>query len=406
MTAATATIERQAATSVSVHVPAGGAWFADVECEGAPELSGRVTIALGDLELHGTVVPSQDGTHALQRRLRVVAGAGRWASMLPARAYHNDARIRARTPAEDIVREAGEELGDFAPALERIGIDYVRQAGLASRALEDVIGGAPWWVDFDGVTHVGARSSSAAELGSYELLEFDPRTRVAVIVIDDLRRVGIGSILSDRLDVPQTIREYSIEWTSDRAQVRAWLGGGEASRDRVLDALRAIVARFTDGRIYGPRRYRVVGMQVDRVRLQPVTAAGGLPVIEPISMWPGMAGLHADLAAGAHVLVEFIDGDRTQPIVTHFAGKDGTGWEPSNVVLTAATTVRLGAADASEGVPRGTTLKDWIDDHTHGYLGDSGTPAMTTPPILPPYVGGPGTPNPSPDPSSKVLVPS
>lgn len=347
MTAATATLAGLTVTSALVHVPAGGPWFADVELEGDDVVEGRATLVLGTLELEGTVLAAHDGTHVLQRRLRMVAGAGGWGTLVPARGYHNDAQIRARTPAEDIARAAGEQLGDdFSPGEQTIGIDYVRQAGPASRALEDVIGGASWWVDFGGVTRVGARSSAAAAPGSYEVLQFDPRTRVALLAVDRLADVGVGSVLAERLDAPQTVRELAIEWTAEAARVRAWCGGSSTSRDRVVDALRALVARLTDGALYGPRLYRVGELVGDRVKLQPVDRSSGLPMIGPISLWPGMAGLHAELALGAHVLVEFVDGDRTQPIVTHFAGKDGTGWTPTSLVLDASgpsASLKLGA---------------------------------------------------------------
>ncbi|MBZ0120990.1 MAG: hypothetical protein K8H88_28605, partial [Sandaracinaceae bacterium] len=71
------TVGGQPASRVTVHVPPVGPWWAEVDFEGDPtELEGRVTIALGALELVGTVDPSHDGTHGLQRRSRIVAGAG------------------------------------------------------------------------------------------------------------------------------------------------------------------------------------------------------------------------------------------------------------------------------------------------------------------------------------------
>lgn len=404
MTTAFATIDGHRAASAVVHVPGAGPWFADVRMEGAPELAGRVTLALGALELVGTIDARYDGTRGAQRMMRIVAGGNGWGALLAAKAYHNDARIRALTVAQDAAREAGETLGDFAPELERIGIDYVRQAGPASRVLEDVIGAARWWVDYDGTTHVGARELADAVTGTYELIEFVPDERIAVLAIDDLRAVAIGSVLSDRLDEPQTVRELEIAVDADAVRVRAWCGGADGSRGRLADAIRGIVERVVDRRLHGVSKYRVVQMSGDRVELQVVRRATGLPNALPISMWAGVAGAHADLAPGAECLVQFIDGDRTQPIVTHYAGKDGTGWTPANVVLSASTSLKLGGPNATEHVPLGDALKTWIDGHVHGYLSESSAPLVTTPPITPPYDGITGTPDPSPDPSSKVTV--
>lgn len=397
-----ATVDGEPLVSARVHVPSRGPWFADVEFESAPSVSGRVTLRLGELELIGTVDPAHDGTHAGHRRSRIVAGGGGWGTLLAPKAYHNDAGVRARTVAQDAAREAGEELAD-SPLLEaRIGVDYVRQAGPASRVLEDALRGAGWWVGYDGVTRVGAREIS--EASGYEVLAYLPDSRLAVLALDDLRTIGIGSVISERLDTPQTVSELEINVSADRARVKAWTGGGESSRGRLEDALRSIVRRSTDDRLFGVWRYRVVQMNGDRVELQAVRRDAGLPDVLPVSMWPGLAGVHAELTGGAEVLVEFIEGDRTMPIITHFAGKDGTGWAPANVTLSASTTLRLGSEGASQGVPLGSALKSWLDNHTHGYLGDSGVPANTSPPVKAGWTPVSPVLDPSPDPSDKVLV--
>src|SRR6185369_4111767 len=99
----------------------------------------------------------------------------------------------------------------------------------------------------------------------------------------------IGSILSQRLDAPQTVRELEIHVTSETATVTAHCGAGTASHGRLADAFRSVVGRVTDGAIYAPRKYRAIRMSGDRVELQIVNRALGLPDILPISMWPGMA---------------------------------------------------------------------------------------------------------------------
>jgi hypothetical protein len=336
-----ATVGGYPAASLSVRVPGIGPWYADVDLD--DEVSGEVEIAIGSVSLTGTVMPSRSGVHRLKRPARIVAGAG---TLLPAKAYHNDAGIRARTVVEDAVREAGETLGDFLVTTERVGIDYVRRSGPASMAIEDVIGGTPWWVGYDGRTHVGARAETPAVAGSYQVLDYDPRTRIVTLEADDLSQLAIGSVLSDGLDEPQTVRELELETTGDAFRIKAWCGTEETTHGRLERAIRAIVTRCVDGLIVGPRRYRVVRMSGDRVELQAVRRAAGLPDILPISMWAGVAGVHAELAASAEVLVEFIDGLPTAPIITHFAGKDGTGWTPTSVTLSASgasASIKLGA---------------------------------------------------------------
>lgn len=338
-----------------VHVPARGPWFADVVLEGAPDVAGRVTLQLGRLRLSGTVDSAHAGVYARERRVRIVGGGGGWATLVGARAYHNDTGVRARTVVDDVAAAAGETLGSFHPEAERVGTDYVRQGGPASRVLEDVVGAATWWIDYDGQTHVGERAASAVPAESYEILDFDPRNRVLELGVDDAGAVTVGSVLSGRLDEAQTVRELCIQLDAGALHVRAWTGG-DGHSGRLQRAFGALVRRETDSRLFGRWRYRAIEMDGDRVVLQALSGAAGLPDILPVSMWPGVAGAHAELVSGAEVLVEFVEGDRTQPIVTHFAGRDGAGWEPVELVLAASSLLHLTAQEIRLGEPDGGAL--------------------------------------------------
>lgn len=360
------TLAGLAVVSAVVNVPSVGPWFADVVLEGAAELSGAADLVLGEtLTLSGTVRARSAGVFAEQRSVRLVAGADGWGTLLEPRGYHNDgAGVSARTVATDAAEAAGETLGDFAPSSQAVGRDYVRASGPASIALADAAGLAAWWVGFDGVTRVGARTASTPAAGSYELLEYDPLQRVAVLAMSDLASVGIGSQLAADARMPeaQTVREMRIEVGGDSVQVVAWCGGVDGALGRILGGIRAIVDRALAERILVPVRYRVVQMSVDRVDLQAVSP--GFPNIGPISMVPGVAGAHAALAGGSIVLVQFVEGDPAQPQITHFAGKDGTGWTPTSITLDASgasASIKLGAnatkAPAWVGEVRGELVK-------------------------------------------------
>jgi hypothetical protein len=52
-----------------------------------------------------------------------------------------------------------------------------------------------------------------------------------------------------------------------------------------------------------------------------------------VDMWPGMSGTHAVLTPGSEVLVEFVEGDRSLPIVTHFCPKGSNGFAPVSLSL-------------------------------------------------------------------------
>lgn len=346
MTEAFASVNGQRLSSLRVVAGNVGPWFADLEFEEAPDLAGKVTITVGALQLVGTVVPQFDGTFGQQRKCRVVAGANGWGTMLGPKAYHNDASIKAQLIAADAARECGETLGGFVPAADRVGNDFVRRAALASNVLEEVIGSVAWWVDYAGVTQVGPRPASAIDSSTYEVLAHDPRTRIVTLAVDDPGAVTVGSILSERLDAPQTVRDLELHLDGGALRITAWCGGSEREPGRLPGLFREIARRATDAELWGKYRYRVVRMAVDgRVELQAVSKASGLPDVAPISMWPGVPGTHAVLTPGAEVLVEFVEGDRTMPIVTHFAGKGGAGFVPVTLTLGGDT----GVAAARQG---------------------------------------------------------
>lgn len=339
-TVAGAVVER-----ARIHVPPAGAWVADLEFLEAPDVAGRVTIQVGSRQLVGTVAPRFGGTHVLQRRVRVVAGGGGWGGVLPARAYHSDGGVAARTVVEDLVRESGEQLDGFAPESARlVGDDFVRPIGPASRALEDAIGAVPWWVDYDGKTQVGMRATSPADATRYEVLDFEATTRVAEIAVDELDAVVVGSVLSERLDEPQTVRELELEISAEGLRIRAWCGGAAGSLGRGLDALAAIARAEVERRLFGLWQYRVIQRSGDRLELQAVRAADGLPNVLPISIWPGVAGAFAEIAAGAEVLVQFVGGLRSFPIVTHACPKGAGGFVPFTLKLTADSSITVEAA--------------------------------------------------------------
>jgi hypothetical protein len=357
------------ATFVRLTVGNKGPWQADVDFDDVADVSGAVVLTIGALKLSGTVVDS--GVFGGSTRVRIVAGAGGWGAEVAAKGYHNDAGVKARIVADDAARAVGESLGSFLPTAERIGADYVRQAGPASTALEDALGGALWWVDYQGVTQCTPRPKTTPAPSAYQVLAYDPRDSVVTLAADDPSTIVVGSVLSGGgLDGSLTVRD--LELTVDKGELRiAALCGGEAAGDaRLAGLLRSIIARATDGKLFGAYRYRVLKMSADRVDLQAVRKDAGLPDVANVSMWPGVAGSHATLTPGAEVLVQFIEGDRTMPIVTHFAGKDGTGFAPVLVTL---------GGDGSADFVALSAKVDTEIQRIWGLLSGAGTPPLWAP---------------------------
>ena len=374
-------VNGHACTRVDLHVPWSGPWWADVVFEAAPNVAGSVQLGIGALELAGTIV--QSGVFAAQRRARIVAGGGGWGTLVAARHYANDAGVRPRTVAEDAARLAGEALGDIDASIPSLGVAYVRQAGPASRVLEDVIAGRTWWVDYAGQTQVGARSSLTPRATDYELLGSDPSTGLATMAIDDLTKVELGASISDGLPGTMVVRELVVRVHEESSRVTAWLGETEPNSGRLAELFRDLVSRATDRQLFGKYRYRVYRMSGDRVELQAVSQSAGLPDIIPVAMGPGVAGAHAALTPGSIVLVEFIEGDRSLPLITAFASRGEGGHAPQELDLSVATTLRLGGAGAADAVALAPAVDSQFDDINAALDAF----AAATPPLSPPDSG-------------------
>jgi hypothetical protein len=333
-----ATVAGKPVSALRIVVCNTGPWYAEADMpDDSPLGDGPITITIGTLTLIGTM--RAGGAFALQRTVRIVAGADGWSDPIKAVGYHNDAGVKARLVAEDAARAVGETIGDFVPAAERLGVDYARQMTVASRALEDAVGDSvAWWVDYAGVTQAGPRPTAALSDDVYEVLAYDPREQMATLHVDDPAVISIGVIISKRIETPAPVREYEIRWQESELRVIAWLGGTEGGRGKLANLMQAIVRHANDQALWGVYRYRVVAMAADgRATLQAVRKAAAVPDLTLISQWPGIPGATAVLTSGAEVLVAFVEGDRAQPVITHYTGPGGMGFVPVQLTLGGTT---------------------------------------------------------------------
>lgn len=332
--------------SAVVRVDDRGPWVAEIVFDGeAPGIAGRVSLTIGTDTLSGTILPTQDGVYAQERRCTIVGGAAGWGKLVAGKDYHNDAGVKARLVADDVARAAGETIGTFLPASEKLAFDYVRTAEApASRALEDAAGDdVPWHVDYDGVTNVGARAALELPKGTYEVMAFDPASQVATLSLDDIASLRIGSIITERVTSPLTVRSYELRVTTE---LRATCSTGAADTD-LSRLFAALVRREMDERLLGTFVYRVITMAVDgRVNLQAVRRGAGLPDVSTVPMWSA-PGYHAELRLGGEVLLSFIEGDRARPFIAAFAGKTGVGHVPQSVTIAGSV---LAAARLTDSV--------------------------------------------------------
>lgn len=377
-----ASISGQRVVAARGHFPGRGVWYLDVDLDQQVSLSGAVTATIGDLTLKGTIAPEFSGAYVLASRFRVVGGAYGWQKPIAALSYHNDLGVKTATVLEDAARAAGETITILPGAVpDRLGVDFVREYGPASQVFSQL--GVEWWVGNDGVTVVGARTSSAVSV-PFDVIDFDPREHVVTLGTLTPGGIVVGSTITDpRLPAPQLVRSLGLEMTDKGLRLECWTAEALQEENRLLRALKAVVRWATPKADFSvPYRYRVFGMTGNRVNLQAVRKGAGLPDLLSISMRPGIAGAWANLTPGSLVLVTFIEGDPTLPIVTHFEDRDGPGWRPVDLYLDASNKVRIGSG-SYKPVAR---LGDGVSGGTLAVIG-SGVTLQYTPPG-----GTPGTP--------------
>jgi len=321
-----------------------GAWWVDADLVEPVALSGGVEVKCADVTAQGAIVSG--GIVHGKAAYRIVGGKGGWGTSLPAKPYHNDALIKVATVLADAARECGEAVG--ALPTTRLGPHYARAAGPGFETLNLLAPGA-WYVDFPGVTQFGARASSVYT-GDGTRSRIDPAAGVVDIATDVIANLLPGVIVDGA--APATDVEYDLD--PKRLTVHVYAKRGLSRR---LDAWRRIIlALFPEMRYRGMWEYRVTTQDGDRLNLQPVRVASGMPSLARVPIRPGMAGLRADVQLGELVLVSFADSDPSRPNVVAHDAPDAPGWLPDLVEVGSATDF---LAKASETNARLQALEQW-----------------------------------------------
>jgi hypothetical protein len=342
------TVAGNRCTKLTLSVPQRGAWYVDAILDDAPDnLSGSVLVVIGTLKLRGTVRPNSSGDFVLARSARILAGGGGWGTYLKQRHYHDDNGLDPKLIAQDAARECGEVLGSVDFGNTPRSQHYTRRNAEGSVVLDRLLEGTDktWWVDADGVTQIGTRATPTAPVGSYQIDSYSPIQRLAVISLDDPAALWIGSILTDRVTEPQTIRDLEVYVQGHTVRINAFTGGDSSDQSRLGRAFDALLEQWASRHLFGKYRYRVFSMAADgRANLQVVRRVSGLPDVLPVTIRPGAPGIWADLVKGSEVWVEFEAGDAGLPMVTAFAGKGEPGHVPNKLELAGG-----GAAVARQG---------------------------------------------------------
>lgn len=356
---ATATLNGNACARVRMQVPAWGAWWADVDLTEGVELSGSVTLQLADVTAVGTVMSG--GVADGRATYRIIGGAGGWGRTLPRKGYHNDAGIRLSAVVGDAAATVGESVDDLPTT--RLGAHYVRREGMASLVLPM----RAWHVGFDGVTRLTLRAESTYA-GSAPRTRRAPGAQVIELAVEEIANLLPGVVVDDA--APATDVEYNLD--AQRLTVSVWAG---ASTTRRLAALSAIFeALAPDLRYRGTYEFRVVTQEGDRLNLQPVRAATGMPDLARVPV-RGAPGYRANVTLGELVLVTFVDADPSRPCVIAHSPWGDPGWMPQLVEIGDDPQF---AAIAAHVDARLATIQSKFDTHVHsGVTTGVGSSAVT-----------------------------
>jgi hypothetical protein len=344
-------------TRAALWIPSWGIPVADVVVASGEEQSGAAELELGGLRLRGTIVSG--GVYQNEGRYRLVAGAAGWRKTLAARSYKNAAGLKLATVLADAASEAGEQLG-AVDQTKRIRKEYVRQRGAASLVLDELARDG-WYVDNDGITQIGARST--VEFATpYTLMDKRTDRNLVTVAAEDISALVPGATLEGI-----TATSVRHELTESTLRSHVW---GVVAGDRLLVAFRKLVEWIMGRAFYlGSYEYVVRSHSGGYADVDPSDPKLGLPKLANVAVRSGVPGGGGESAAGATCLVRFINGDPTRPFVADFEGEYGPNWAPVKC--------RVGGDDE---LVRNAPFAQWVSAVESGVVAAGGTvsPPMAT----------------------------
>lgn len=331
-----ATLNTFSVAKLRLPVPAWGLWWADVDLAEPQALTGAAALVVAGQAMSGTIV-SGGAVHG-RAAYHVVGGAGGWGKALPAKPYQDDGGVRLRTVLGDAARELGETLADVPATL--LGPHYARPAATGTELL-NLLAPQNWYVDFAGVTHIGRRPATTYT-GAAPRMRVDPIVPVIELAIDSLAGLLPGAQVDG--SAPATDVEFNLTPKRLTASIYSTASGLPARLEAWADLLAALDPR---ARYRASYEFRVVTQSGERLNLQPVRIASGMPDLAsvPVRLAPGVKALHQ---LGSLVMVAFADADPSRPYVFAGDAADAPGWMPLELDLGGPGA--LGVARIGDGV--------------------------------------------------------
>lgn len=182
-----------------------GTWVADVTLPDSTLVPDSCELTIANLELVGHVY--RQGPFAGGNTVRVVGGAGGWRKTLQARTYQQPGGILLSMVLRDAAIEVGETLVLATDSI--LGIDFVREAAPASRLLRQLVGRS-WWMDEDGKTRIGSRSTSTVK-SEFLVTRYNGGKGSLGIATEDLASWLPGASFSNALvEEPLTVSSMTV----------------------------------------------------------------------------------------------------------------------------------------------------------------------------------------------------
>lgn len=315
-----ATLNGATSSKLRLQVPSWGAWFVDLDLTEPAELSGAAALSLAGQAMTGRILSG--GVAHGRAGYRIIGGRGKWGATLRAKAYNTDNGVKLSTVLGDAARELGETIADVPST--SLGPHFAR-AAMSGFELLNLLAPQNWYIDFEGVTRIGARPTTAYT-GNAPRVRVDPGFGVTDLAVDSLAGLVPGVTVDGSL--PATDLEF--ELSPDRLTARVYAG---RSKSRRLQALARIFRALDPGARYRALyEYRVSSQVGDRFQLLPARAATGMPAISRVPA-RGPAGIRATTLPGSLVLVAFVDADPSRPCVIAHDAWDAPGWMPLIIEL-------------------------------------------------------------------------
>lgn len=213
----TASVNGIGAAQCIALIPFSGIPYADVELTEEVTLPSRSVLIIGTLTM--VCSPIWQGTYLGRTQARMVAGAGAWRNVIPAKGYGSPVGVQLPQIIGDAALEVGETVGIVPPI--NAGPFYARSNDTASQVFDLVPSTLTWWVDMLGAAQVAVRPTVPL-LTPIEVMDWDPWIRRLVIGCEENALVQPGSQITHP-DVG-TVTVNAVRWSiaNDRLRGEVW----------------------------------------------------------------------------------------------------------------------------------------------------------------------------------------